>query len=613
MIYRNASKGAPRQQSPEVQISPTAEEMLTVARDAIDGADGSRASTSKYREIIAKLRPGPRLPGDPADALALARAHEGLADQYAATGQPVKAIESLYAVAVMSLLVDDPLMRGRAFAKVADLRISAGNYAEARKDLTTAALAFDAAGDGATARELRERRSGRTSATGVGAGAGEGAEASGGGGSSSGANANVGTVPNDAPRRRRGLADRLMNRALATLGTNGGADAPSGRGDVVDGEVAGTDEGGTGSRVDWGKALVRVESAGVSDAKKDGADALLRLLLNSAGQADGPNDDQIRRAAPLLVGMGGAGRFDASAFAADITVAANAVCAIDDLKVQGTTRDELAERSRAVWTSALTTGDEALRAGDAATARDAFQFVLDSRSKTVHATSAQQGAALVGRTRAAVISGDQKDIRSSALAGANAVCRLPDTGDRARYGERFAHVLRDVGDATTLRMRLLERVADNWSQVGDEHAAVRCLLEAALCKAKLRDFRSAHADFQRLSQRAEELEDTALLSESLLHLGRSWNFAGRPEVAVKCYDTLLDKVTPGELDDDRARVGYARLLLEKGRTLARVPGASESELTEARAGVTKARDIFAGLGAQLLVREANETIDQLPR
>ena len=529
--------------------------MLAAARDAIDGPDGSRASTAKYREIIAKLRPGPRLPGDPADALALARAHEGLADQYAATGQPVKAIESLYAVAVMSLLVDDPLMRGRAFSKVADLRTSAGNYAEARKDLTTAALAFDAAGDAATARELRERRSGHTSATDGGAGAGEGAGAGGG------TSANV----------------------------------------------------GTGSQVDWGKALARVESADVSDAKKDGADALLRLLLNSAGQADGPNDDQIRRAAPLLVGMGGAGRFDASAFAADITVAANAVCAIGDLKVQDTTRDELAERSRAVWTSALTTGDEALRAGDAATARDAFQFVLDSRSKTVHATSAQQGAALVGRTRAAVISGDQKDIRASALAGANAVCRLPDAGDRARYGERFAHVLRDVGDATTLRMRLLERVADNWSQVGDEHAAVRCLLEAALCKAKLRDFRGAHEDFQRLSQRAEELGDTALLSESLLHLGRSWTFAGRPEVAVKCYDTLLDKITPDELDDDRARVGYARLLLEKGRTLARIPGASESDLTAARTGVTKARDIFAGLGAQLLVREANETIDQLPR
>lgn len=538
-----------------VQVSPTAEEMLAAARDAIDGPDGSRASTAKYREIIAKLRPGPRLPGDPADALALARAHEGLADQYAATGQPVKAIESLYAVAVMSLLVDDPLMRGRAFSKVADLRTSAGNYAEARKDLTTAALAFDAAGDAATARELRERRSGRTSATDGGAGAGEGAGAGGG------TSANV----------------------------------------------------GTGSQVDWGKALARVESADVSDAKKDGADALLRLLLNSAGQADGPNDDQIRRAAPLLVGMGGAGRFDASAFAADITVAANAVCAIGDLKVQDTTRDELAERSRAVWTSALTTGDEALRAGDAATARDAFQFVLYSRSKTVHATSAQQGAALVGRTRAAVISGDQKDIRASALAGANAVCRLPDAGDRARYGERFAHVLRDVGDATTLRMRLLERVADNWSQVGDEHAAVRCLLEAALCKAKLRDFRGAHEDFQRLSQRAEELGDTALLSESLLHLGRSWTFAGRPEVAVKCYDTLLDKITPDELDDDRARVGYARLLLEKGRTLARIPGASESDLTAARTGVTKARDIFAGLGAQLLVREANETIDQLPR
>ncbi len=538
-----------------VQVSPTAEEMLAAARDAIDGPDGSRASTAKYREIIAKLRPGPRLPGDPADALALARAHEGLADQYAATGQPVKAIESLYAVAVMSLLVDDPLMRGRAFSKVADLRTSAGNYAEARKDLTTAALAFDAAGDAATARELRERRSGHTSATDGGAGAGEGAGAGGG------TSANV----------------------------------------------------GTGSQVDWGKALARVESADVSDAKKDGADALLRLLLNSAGQADGPNDDQIRRAAPLLVGMGGAGRFDASAFAADITVAANAVCAIGDLKVQDTTRDELAERSRAVWTSALTTGDEALRAGDAATARDAFQFVLDSRSKTVHATSAQQGAALVGRTRAAVISGDQKDIRASALAGANAVCRLPDAGDRARYGERFAHVLRDVGDATTLRMRLLERVADNWSQVGDEHAAVRCLLEAALCKAKLRDFRGAHEDFQRLSQRAEELGDTALLSESLLHLGRSWTFAGRPEVAVKCYDTLLDKITPDELDDDRARVGYARLLLEKGRTLARIPGASESDLTAARTGVTKARDIFAGLGAQLLVREANETIDQLPR
>ena len=561
MIYRNASKGAPQQQSPVVKVSPTAEEMLAAAGDAIDGPDGSRASTAKYREIIAKLRPGPRLPGDPADALALARAHEGLADQYAATGQPVKAIESLYSVAVMSLLVDDPLMRGRALTKVADLRISSGNYAEARKDLTTAALAFDAAGDGATARDLRERRSGRTSATGGGTGAGEDAEASGGGGSSSGANADV----------------------------------------------------GTGSQVDWGNALARAESAGVSDAKQDGADALLRLLLNSAGQAHGPDDDQIRRAAPLLVGMGGAGRFDASAFAADITVAANAVSTIGDLKVQDTTRDELAERSRAVWTSALTTGDEALRAGDAATARDAFQFVLDSRSKTVHATSAQQGAALVGRTRAAVISGDQKDIRSSALAGANAVCRLPDAGDRARYGERFAHVLRDVGDATTLRMKLLERVADNWSQVGDEHAAVRCLLEAALCKAKLRDFGGAHEDFQRLSQRAEQLEDTALLSESLLHLGRSWNFAGRPEVAVKCYDTLLDKVTPGELDDDRARVGYARLLLEKGRTLARVPGASESELTEARAGVTKARDIFAGLGAQLLVREANETIAQLPR
>lgn len=529
--------------------------MLAVARDAIDGTDGSRASTSKYREIIAKLRPGPRLPGDPADALALARAHEGLADQYAATGEPVKAIESLYAVAVMSLLVDDPLMRGRVFAKVADLRISAGNYAEACKDLTTAALAFDAAGDGATARELRERRSGRTSATGGGTGEGGGAGADGD------TSANV----------------------------------------------------GAGARVDWGKAIARVESAGVSDAKKDGADALLRLLLDSAGQADGPNDDQIRRAAPLLVGMGGAGRFDASAFASDITVAANAVCAIGDLKVQDTTRDELAERSRVVWTSALNTGDEALRTGDAATARDAFQFVLDSRSKTVHATSAQQGAALVGRTRAAVISGDQKDIRASALAGANAVCRLPDTGDRARYGERFAHVLRDVGDATTLRMRLLERVADNWSQVDNEHAAVRCLLEAALCKAKLRDFRGAHEDFQRLSQRAEELEDTALLSESLLHLGRSWNFAGRPEVAVKCYDTLLDKVTPGELDDDRARVGYARLLLEKGRTLARIPGASESDLTAARTGVTKARDIFAGLGAQLLVREANETIDQLPR
>ncbi len=538
-----------------VQVSPTAEEMLAAARDAIDGPDGSRASTAKYREIIAKLRPGPRLPGDPADALALARAHEGLADQYAATGQPVKAIESLYAVAVMSLLVDDPLMRGRAFAKVADLRISAGNYAEARKDLTTAALAFDAAGDAATARELRERRSGRTSATGGGTGEGGGAGADGD------TSANV----------------------------------------------------GAGARVDWGKALARVESADVSDAKKGGADALLRLLLNSAGQADGPNDDQIRRAAPLLVGMGGAGRFDASAFAADITVAANAVCAIGDLKVQDTTRDELAERSRAVWTSALTTGDEALRVGDAATARDAFQFVLDSRSKTVHATSAQQGAALVGRTRAAVISGDQKDIRASALAGANAVCRLPDAGDRARYGERFAHVLRDVGDATTLRMRLLERVADNWSQVGDEHAAVRCLLEAALCKAKLRDFRGAHEDFQRLSQRAEELGDTALLSESLLHLGRSWTFAGRPEVAVKCYDTLLDKITPDELDDDRARVGYARLLLEKGRTLARIPGASESDLTAARTGVTKARDIFAGLGAQLLVREANETIDQLPR
>lgn len=555
MIYRNASKGAPQQQSPEVQVSLTAEEMLAVARDAIDGTDGSRASTSKYREIIAKLRPGPRLPGDPADALALARAHEGLADQYAATGEPVKAIESLYAVAVMSLLVDDPLMRGRVFAKVADLRISAGNYAEACKDLTTAALAFDAAGDGATARELRERRSGRTSATGGGTGEGGGAGADGD------TSANV----------------------------------------------------GAGARVDWGKAIARVESAGVSDAKKDGADALLRLLLDSAGQADGPNDDQIRRAAPLLVGMGGAGRFDASAFASDITVAANAVCAIGDLKVQDTTRDELAERSRVVWTSALNTGDEALRTGDAATARDAFQFVLDSRSKTVHATSAQQGAALVGRTRAAVISGDQKDIRASALAGANAVCRLPDTGDRARYGERFAHVLRDVGDATTLRMRLLERVADNWSQVDNEHAAVRCLLEAALCKAKLRDFRGAHEDFQRLSQRAEELEDTALLSESLLHLGRSWNFAGRPEVAVKCYDTLLDKVTPGELDDDRARVGYARLLLEKGRTLARIPGASESDLTAARTGVTKARDIFAGLGAQLLVREANETIDQLPR
>ena len=561
MIYRNASKGAPQQQSPVVQVSPTADEMLAAAGDAIDGPDGSRASTAKYREIIAKLRPGPRLPGDPADALALARAHEGLADQYAATGQPVKAIESLYSVAVMSLLVDDPLMRGRALTRVADLRIAAGNYAEARKDLTTAALAFDAAGDGATARDLRERRSGRTSATGGGTGAGEDAEASGRGGSSSGANADV----------------------------------------------------GTGSQADWGNALARAESAGVSDAKQDGADALLRLLLNSAGQAHGPDDDQIRRAAPLLVGMGGAGRFDASAFAADITVAANAVCAIGDLKVQDTTRDELAERSRAVWTSALTTGDEALRAGDAATARDAFQFVLDSRSKTVHATSAQQGAALVGRTRAAVISGDQKDIRSSALAGANAVCRLPDAGDRARYGERFAHVLRDVGDATTLRMKLLERVAGNWSQVGDEHAAVRCLLEAALCKAKLRDFGGAHEDFQRLSQRAEQLEDTALLSESLLHLGRSWNFAGRPEVAVKCYDTLLDKVTPGELDDDRARVGYARLLLEKGRTLARVPGASESKLTEARAGVTKARDIFAGLGAQLLVREANETIAQLPR
>lgn len=575
--------------------------MLAAARDAINGPDGSRASTAKYREIIAKLRPGPRLPGDPADALALARAHEGLADQYAAAGEPVKAIESLYAVAVMSLLVDDPLMRGRALTRVADLRISAGNYAEARKDLTTAALAFDAAGDAATARELRERRSGRTSAIGGGAGAGEGAEASGGGG------------PNDAPRRRRRLADRLMSRTLENLGANGGADAPSGRGDVVDGEVAGTDEGGTGSRVDWGKALARVESADVSDAKKDGADALLRLLLNFAGQADGPNDDQIRRAAPLLVGMGGAGRFDASAFAADITVAANAVCAIGDLKVQDTTRDELAERSRVVWTSALTTGDEALRTGDAATARDAFQFVLDSRSKTVHATSAQQGAALVGRTRAAVISGDQKDIRASALAGANAVCRLPDAEDRARYGERFAHVLRDVGDATTLRMRLLERVADNWSQVGNEHAAVRCLLEAALCKAKLRDFRGAHEDFQRLSQRAEELEDTALLSEALLHLGRSWTFAGRPEVALKCYDTLLDKITPDELDDDRARVGYARLLLEKGRTLARIPGASESDLTAARTGVTKAREIFAGLGAQLLVREANETIDQLPR
>lgn len=572
---------------------------------------------AKYREVIAKLRPGNALPDAPGECWVLARAHEGLAFEYAGAGETAKAIESLYSVAVLTLLFDDPRMRGRALATVADLRESAGDSDEARKDLTTAALAFEAAGDAAEAKALRDRRDGRPSAEGLAVHDVRRTLAQ----MMSGVAGDAASIAGAA-----GAAGNVAPAGAADMGTGAGPEGDSdgspgadddgvGEGDVLDAESVDADAGETGDPVDWGGVLARVGSGDVSDSPEDGvgADDLLRHLLNSAGEADGPDDGHIRRGAPLLVGMAGDDGFDAPAFADALTLAAKAVAAIGDGGVREEARAELEDGARTVWTAALTTGDEALMAGDAATARDAFEFVLESHSMPVRATSAQQGAAIVGRARAAIGSRDQTDIRESALNGANAVCRLPDAGDRARYGEQLATVLRDVNDATTLRMKLLGRVAENWNQVGDEHSEVRCLLGAALCKAKLQDFKGAHEDFLQLRLRAQELRDMALYSETLLHLGRSWAYAGRPQVAVQCYDAIVDRVTQDDLEDDRARVGYARLLLEKARTLPRIPGIPASAMTAAWSHAVEARDIFADVGAQGLVREANEMIRVLPR
>lgn len=111
--------------------------MLTAAQNGGRGPGGPRASMAKYREVIAKLRPGNALPDAPGECWVLARAHEGLAFEYAGAGETAKAIESLYSVAVLTLLFDDPRMRGRALATVADLRESAAETASAAAESAT--------------------------------------------------------------------------------------------------------------------------------------------------------------------------------------------------------------------------------------------------------------------------------------------------------------------------------------------------------------------------------------------------------------------------------------------------------------------------------------------
>lgn len=204
-------------------------------------------------------------------------------------------------------------------------------------------------------------------------------------------------------------------------------------------------------------------------------------------------------------------------------------------------------------------------------------------------------------------------MKDVALASANAVSRLPEVEDRARYGERLAMVLKQMGNATKLRLQLLGRAADSWKQLGDEHSEIRCLLGAALCKASLREYSEAHRDFVELRRRAGELRDVALFSEALLHLGRSWTFAGRPDVAIQCYDSVVERFEKDSLADDRQRVGYARLLLEKSRTLMRMPSAPPSADKMARAHALEAREIFAEAGAPNLVKETNEMIRALGR
>lgn len=570
--------------------------MLTAAQQAVGAGHDPRASMAKFREVIAKIRPGTALPEDPGNCSVLARAHEGLAFEYAADGETAKAIESLYSVAVLTLLFDDPRMRGRALAMIADLRESTGDDHESRKDLTTAALAFEAAGDDGEARALRDRRDGRAAP----------------------ADATVDDVRRELAQMLSGVAGDAVAMTEPRAGDRDDA-GPEGTAAPAAATAEPTEPVESvepTNRLEWDELLSSVETGDVT-----GADAhdLLRRLLDAAGDDAGPDDRVVRRAAPLFIGFHRTNDIDDTddadddAFAEEVAVAARAVSVIDDPDIRDGAHGEITDRGEAAWTAALTRGDEALMAGDPARARRAYEFVLDSESMPIRATSSQRGAAMVGHLRAAIGAGNLADVRQSALDGANAVCRLPEAGDRARYGEQMATSLRDVNDATTLRMKLLIRVAENWSEVGDERSEVRCLLGAALCKAKLRDFEGAHADFLQLRLRAQELRDMALYSESLLHLGRSWAFAGRPDVAIQCYDAVVEKVTRESLDDDHARVGYARLLLEKARTLVRIPAAPPSAMEAARAHAVEARDIFAEVGAQGHVRETNQLIGTLPR
>ena len=555
--------------------------MLKDAQNARYDAGRPDASAERYRHVIAKIRPSAALPSDIGDCSVLARAHEALAFEYATLDEPAKAVESLYSVAVLSLILDDPGMRGRALAMAADVREAGGEIDEAHKDLTTAALAFEAAGDSGQASRLLARRDGRLEEEVFDF-----------------ADAPAQPADSPAPAPAPVLAESEAEAEAPAPGAASTAD----------------EDGDREPPVNWEEVLRRIEAGEVADAEGDvTSHDVLWMLLETAGDDDGPSDDQLRRAMPLLIDSRPDGDFDAPTLAEDVSLTLYALVKIVDEPTYKAAHGGLADSLEALWSSALNTGNEALESGDLGLAHEAFAFVLESRSLDVPPTSSQQGAAIVGEARVAMAQGDQGVMKDVALASANAVSRLPEVEDRARYGERLAMVLKQMGNATKLRLQLLGRAADSWKQLGDEHSEIRCLLGAALCKASLREYSEAHRDFVELRRRAGELRDVALFSEALLHLGRSWTFAGRPDVAIQCYDSVVERFEKDSLADDRQRVGYARLLLEKSRTLMRMPSALPSADKMARAHALEAREIFAEAGAPNLVKETNEMIRALGR
>lgn len=541
-----------------------AEELLAAAQSIGIDANHPGVAADSYRELIAKIRPDSPFPEDIGLCSVLALAHESLAVEHLAADETEDAIESLHSVAVLSLILDDADMRGRALAFIADLHEGAGRPDEMRRELTNAAVAFTAAGRADEAATLLDRRDGKESThTGV-FGAGPESRADGTG----------------------------VGPASVSDGAADGSDATGG---------------------EWDAVADAAEESGAAEVMDE-----LRAMIDAAGSGGGPSDAQITRAMPLLFGAS-----DAHAQALfrsnrtenleeDVARAVRAIGAIDDPSLRERAEEGLLERLGNFWEVVYRDGVAALSRHDGKGARTAFSAIVENREADFPPSSDQIGRAYVGLVAEAVARGNELLIKAAALEAANGIDRLPGDVERAVYGEQLAGALSRVDVAVRMRMKLLSAAAVTFRDAYMPTEEIRCLIALALCKVRNREYAAAHDELTELSERARALDEFGLFAEARLNLGRSWAFANRHEMALRCFDEVISGYDVDDLESPADRVRYAALLLEKARMALTLGAASGMSRVQVREIAERARTVFRAEGALSQLTETEAILATLP-